>query len=351
MTRHRHSHPYTVRARQVPRLVLRALLLAAAGALTALAIAFAAGDTGGGGEPARAVIRAAGDPFHQTNSPSGAILTITGLKPGGTAQQANVTITNDGGTDGTIDLSASNIQETTGINGGTLAGKVHLVVDDITGATTNVYTGGVSGLSGAPAGTLAAGQSRTYRFAVSIPDGGTPTSNTGGDNAFQGAVETVQFDWHATGPDPTTTPTSTATNPPPTDTGTAANNPTFTPSGGGNTTPPNVTLGGSTTQFTTDGYSLVLACSQACTVNLGGTATVPGASKVYRLSPKVVRLRAGVRTTVKVKFPRNVAAAVKKAINKNKRVTVKVKLNIRNAAGASRNTTRTIVLKKKPGRR
>ena len=346
MTRHRHSSRSTVRDLRVPRLALRALLLAAAGALTALAIAFAAGDTGGGSAASATVVSANGSPnMRMVNNLSGsAILTATNMAPGGAPATGSVTISNDGTQSGAFTLTQSTPTGSTA-----LAQALDLTIVDHANPGTPIYTGKLANFTQtAQLGTFGPGDQKTYDFTVSLP------ATVG--NPLQRTTTSVEYTW--SGPDTSGGggTTSTATTPPPTDAGAGANsnppnnNPTFTPSGGGNPTPPNVTFGGSTTQYTTDGYSLVLVCTQACTVGLGGTANVPGASKVYRLPIKYVSLRAGVRTTVKVKFPRKVAAAVRKAVSRNRQVTVRVALNIRNAAGASRNSSRTIFLKKQPRR-
>ena len=117
-----------------------------------------------------------------------------------------------------------------------------------------------------------------------------------------------------------------------------------TPSGGGVTTP-NLVFGGSTTQTTTDFVSLFVTCSQACTTTFGGTVTVPGASKVYRLSTLSTTLRAGVRTKVTIRFPAKVRTAVRKAISRRKRVTLSLRIGTRNSAGLSRTSTRRIVIR------
>jgi spore coat-associated protein N len=340
----RHDHHTAIRRRLRSRratAVVAAVAIAAAGVATALAAA-GGGDSGG----ISMALRAAGNASignSKGNTGQAIFATPTNLKPGGSAL-ATVTITNTGDPS-TFTLSKSHLQNVSGA----IAGVLNLRVVDEANPGTPIYDGLLTNFaSGGPVSlgpAWAHNEAHTYDFTVSLPH------TVGNDQ--QGASATVDFNWGATALDTGGGgTTSTATTPPATDTGSAAsnppaNNPTFIPSGGGSPAPPNVTLGGSTTQFTTDGYSLVLACSQACTVNIGGTANVPGASRVFRLPNKAVSLRAGVRTTVKYQFPRAIALAVKKAIARNKRVTVSVKLNIRNAAGASRNSARTIVLKKK----
>jgi spore coat-associated protein N len=133
--------------------------------------------------------------LHHTNSKDGAaILTVSKMKPGDT-QSGTVTITNDGDLAGMFTLAKTITANVPGVNGGDLGAVLDLTITD--GATT-VWTGKL-GAAMAPLslGAWAAGVTHTYTFTVEFPDGGTPASNTSGDNAYKGSSVTAQFDWTA----------------------------------------------------------------------------------------------------------------------------------------------------------
>jgi len=128
-----------------------------------------------------------------------ALLDISGtlLKPDDAwVSMGSVTLTNDGDIDGQFWFTTSDIGNTPGANGGNLSDALQLRV--MRGATT-VYSGDINAVPAvAPlsdAGTIAAGASATYTVEVMFPDGGTPTTATTEDNAYQGSAMTIDLDW------------------------------------------------------------------------------------------------------------------------------------------------------------
>jgi hypothetical protein len=131
------------------------------------------------------------------NSPSTAILSASGLKPGDSSS-ATVDITNTGSLAGDFALKTSNA----GGANPTLLGQLQLVVLDCgawttttapdcsTGTTTEKYSGTISGLTNAALGNYAGGIKHRYKFTATLP--GTT------DDTWQGKSATVQFDWSAT---------------------------------------------------------------------------------------------------------------------------------------------------------
>jgi len=130
------------------------------------------------------------------SGPAGAILTAANMKPGDTAT-GTATIANTGTIAGALSLAQSGLADTPGGNGGALSDVLQLTVEDVTapGAPVVKYTGLLKDMPSTLLGTLAAGGSSTYEFTVTFPDGGEPSSNTTGDNRYQGSSLTVQFDW------------------------------------------------------------------------------------------------------------------------------------------------------------
>jgi uncharacterized membrane protein YgcG len=153
--------------------------------------------------PADVQVELVGGTLSMSNSKDGAaIVTAAGLAPGD-SRVGDVTISNTGDLTGTFSLSKSNLVDTPGPAGGALSGALDLLVQDVTnpGAPATVYAGKLGAMGSRALGDWAPGTSRTYRFTVSMPDGGVPPSATTGDNAYQSSAVSVRFDWTATAED------------------------------------------------------------------------------------------------------------------------------------------------------
>jgi hypothetical protein len=345
------NRPDTTHARRA-RLAARLTVATLAGALSAIAVVVASGGSpqGSGEMSPAAALRATG-PLSITNSRGGsAVLTAAGMAPGQSPVVGDVDIQNASSMDATFALAQS--------NGTALAGSLSLKVVDcgtFAGATApscdagdpQVYSGVLNGLPSTSLGSFAAGATHRYRFAVTFPNG-TPAH----DNALQGLSASVQFDWTADAPEPTTTtnpPTTTAppvtTTPPSGGTGTGGGE-TFDPSAGGSKGAPKLTLKLPKTQTDTSKVSFTAVCDRDCSLAVGGTLTVPGSAKVYKLKSVAKTLRPGVRVTVRLPFPKAARTAAAKAVKRGKRATLRLTMTVRNGAGAW-TLRRTIVIKKK----
>jgi hypothetical protein len=135
-----------------------------------------------------------------TNSKSGsAILTATGMKPGGTAN-GTVDIKNTGSTSGAFTLAQSNLTNTP--VSPALSSKLTIVITDkhdpacvsSCPADSTVYSGTIGGMGTISLGTFAASETHRYQFVVTFPDGGTG----GADNSYQGSQTSVEYDFTAT---------------------------------------------------------------------------------------------------------------------------------------------------------
>lgn len=137
----------------------------------------------------------------QSNSKEGAaVLTATKMVPGALPTSGTVVITNSGDVAGTFTLSRTSLTDTPGANGGQLSGVLDLKVEDVTNekSPVTVYSGKVGDKMGAQSlGKFAAGEARTYKFSVTFPDGGTPSSATTGDNAYKGSSLSAGYQWDA----------------------------------------------------------------------------------------------------------------------------------------------------------
>jgi spore coat-associated protein N len=136
----------------------------------------------------------------QSNSKAGsAVLTASGLKPGGSAT-GTVDIKNTGSISGAFTLTQSNLTNTP--TSPALSSKLTLVITDkhdpacttSCPADSTVYSGTIAGMGNISLGTFAAGETHRYQFVVTFPDGGT----NGADNAYQGAQTAVDYAFTAT---------------------------------------------------------------------------------------------------------------------------------------------------------
>jgi spore coat-associated protein N len=139
-----------------------------------------------------------------SNSEAGAaIFTSSNMAPGGT-DQGHVTIGNTGAAPGSLTLAASELSDTPGAYGGALSERLNLeIVDATTGVGDHVYAGPFGSMPEQQLGSLDSGEARTYRFTVSMPDGGPPPSSYAGDNLYQRATASLSYGWilTETGPD------------------------------------------------------------------------------------------------------------------------------------------------------
>jgi spore coat-associated protein N len=128
------------------------------------------------------------------NSPSTALLSVTGMKPGD-SNSSTVDITNTGSLAGDFALKTAN---PTGYTG--LLSQLQLTVVDcgawtssapdcVTG-TTQKYSGSVSGLTNASLGNYAGGIKHRYKFTATLP--------TSTDDTYQGKTAGIDFAWSAT---------------------------------------------------------------------------------------------------------------------------------------------------------
>ena len=140
-----------------------------------------------------------------TNSTSGAILTVSKLYPG-QSSTGTTDITNTGNVPGVFTLTESNLVDTPSTN--PFSAVLDLSINDLgnpaspalPSAGNRVYRGKLGSMGPRSLGTFAATASHRYLFTVTFPDGGKPADATSGDNVFQNASTTVDFNWEAVTP-------------------------------------------------------------------------------------------------------------------------------------------------------
>jgi spore coat-associated protein N len=132
----------------------------------------------------------------QSNSKdNAAILTVSKMVPG-ESRNGSVTVKNTGDVSGKFSLSASDLTDTPGKNGGRLSNALQLEVVDTTRSST-VYTGPFSSMPKQDLGSWAANEEHSYRFTVTFPNSGKPAGPTTGDNAFVGSSTSITYTWDA----------------------------------------------------------------------------------------------------------------------------------------------------------
>jgi hypothetical protein len=309
------------------------MTLAAIVAVSACAVA---ASSSGQAKPV-AVIQQASGTFQITNSLDGqAIFQAQGLAPGRSVS-GTVQLSNTGTLAGDLGLHQLDVMDQPGANGGLLSGAVHLDVRDITGGNlVPVFAGQLASLQSSALGSLAPGEARTYRFVASLPDGGTPPTPTGGDNAYAGSALSVRYSWRATAPDP--------------DEGGGG--------GPGGTEAPVVKFWVVSKKVLKKGILDVMAsCDRACTV------------QAYAQLPKPKRARRSVTTRrraatlgvpnkvarIRIKLSKRNKSQLKKALRKKKKVALTVRLSVAPASGGpTKPYSKKVVVKrpkKKPARR
>ena len=127
-----------------------------------------------------------------------AALVVSGPVTAGSAATAAATV-NVTAKEFKFTLSKTSLTDTPGANGGQLSSVLDLKVEDVTNEASpvTVYSGKVGAMGAQSLGKFNAGAARTYKFTITFPDGGTPSSPTTGDNAYKGSSMSVGYQWDA----------------------------------------------------------------------------------------------------------------------------------------------------------
>jgi spore coat-associated protein N len=183
------------RFRRGQLLIVAVLLLLAASAVVGTGAVFTASSN----NPVNAF--SAGVLKH-TNSKLGLfVLTAAKMKPTDTVT-GTLTITNTGDFTSDFSIAKSNLVDTTGVLDvlytGALSNVLTLKIDSggtsvLAATKLNALPASIS-LPPTTAGGWLAGETHTYMFTVSFPDGGVPSGiQPSGDNLFQGNSTTIDF--------------------------------------------------------------------------------------------------------------------------------------------------------------
>lgn len=181
--------PRISRLSQHPRRTLAAL----ATALVAVAVAVGSGAVFTAHSASPSNLFTSGVLQHSNSKDGAAIVSIARMRPTDSVD-GSATLTNTGDVAGSFTLSKSALKDTPGANGGVLSDKLDVVITD-KGSGQTVYNGKLGAMGARALGTYAPGEAHTYQFAVTFPDGGTPGSDTTGDNAYKGSAVSLSYDF------------------------------------------------------------------------------------------------------------------------------------------------------------
>ena len=84
------------------------------------------------------------------------------------------------------------------------------------------------------------------------------------------------------------------------------------------------------------------ACNEPCAVVAGGTISVPGAARVFRLRRATRTLAAGVRARIKVRITMRTRRPLRRALTRRRRVRARVTVRATDPAGNARSVTTTV---------
>jgi hypothetical protein len=121
---------------------------------------------------------------------TGALLTVSNIKPGETQPAGTVTVENTGDIDGVFTVAKSIVTDSTAPDD-PFADRLNV---KITSGSSTVYDGPLSAMADEDAGTIAPGVSKTYTFEVTFLNTAGPN---GADNVYKAASTKVDFDWEA----------------------------------------------------------------------------------------------------------------------------------------------------------
>jgi spore coat-associated protein N len=171
----------------------RRTILALATALVAAAVAVGSGAvfTAHSSNPSN--IFTSGALAHSNSKNGSAILTVDKMKPTDSVN-GTVTLTNTGDIPGTFTLTKSALKDTAGPNGGLLSDKLDVRIVD-KGDSRAIYSGKLGAMGSLALGTYTPNEAHSYEFAVTFPDGGTPATDTTGDNAYKASSVTLSYDF------------------------------------------------------------------------------------------------------------------------------------------------------------
>jgi hypothetical protein len=305
----------------------------------------------------RAEISMVSGELHVTNSRDGqAIFEAQGLAPGRSVT-GTVQLSNTGTLAGDLGFQQLDVEDQPGVNGGRLSDAVHLDVEDVTGGSVvPIFAGQLGALQSRGLGNIAPGESRSYRFTASLPDGGTPPSATSGDNAYAGSALTVRYSWTATAPDPVESGGG-ETGGGGGETGGGGTGDGGTggagTGGGGGIVEPTFSFSVVSKMLLKRGVLDVMAtCDRACTVSAYAQLPKARGSRALKTARRTATLSVpGKAARIRLKLSEKSKRMLLKALRKKKKVVLRVTASVSAANGGLAKTYTKNVVVKRPKRR
>ena len=115
------------------------------------------------------------------------------------------------------------------------------------------------------------------------------------------------------------------------------------------TTPPVTTASSKKTQRAGPSIVVTVGCSEDCTALARGKLTIGGAAsaaKTYTVRSRPGAIQAGGRRTLKLAVSKKLLATIRRALAKHRKVSVRITVTARDAAGNAAKATRTVKLKR-----
>ena len=91
---------------------------------------------------------------------------------------------------------------------------------------------------------------------------------------------------------------------------------------------------------------VTVAVNEASAVSAKGTVSVPGQSRVFRLRKATRDLTAGAKATLRLKLPKQAARAFRRALARRVKLTARLTVSAKDAAGNTRSAKRKVALKR-----
>jgi hypothetical protein len=277
--------------------------------------------------------RTADDPVALVNSRNGLpVLEVGNIAPGD-SRSSEVTLQNAGTQAGDLTLTLTDVGEALP-KGDQLSSHLLLNVADL--SSGEQWAAPWSDFSTQSLGQIDAGEARTFRLTVTLPDGG----RGGSDDTLQGSRTAGRLIWRATDGAPASPPKPPIVEPPP------GGTPTVPPASpkppAGRAPQVRLDLDGSRARILTSrSLSFLIRCDERCRTTT--YAIVPGrGGRQVRTRPVTHTQRAYQPVRVRIRIPRDSLARIRGMLAHRRRVSIRLVIKVRDPAGNTRTIKRVV---------
>jgi hypothetical protein len=275
------------------------------------------------------------DPVTLVNSRNGLpVLQVGNIAPGD-SRSSEVTLENAGTQPGDLTLALTDVSEAPP-DGGQLSSHLLLSVEDLNSGEQ--WTAPWNDFSAQSLGEIDAGEARTFRLTVTLPDGGPG----GSDDSLQGSQTRGDLIWRATIGDPVPPPEPPPGEPPPGGTPTVPPVSPKPPAGRA----PQIRLdleGAQARILTSRALSFVVRCDERCRIT--AYAIVPGrGGRHLRTRTMTHTQRAHQPVRIRIRIPRDSLTRIRRQLSHQQRVSIRLVIKARDSAGNTRTLKRRVNL-------